>query len=104
MYFTACTSNTYGVNCTETCDCIASHTNNVDQTCDTVTGACDCESGWNGPRCEEDINECAENTHGCESKPNQGCHNTNGSFECSCELGYTKDVADNCVQSKSTVL
>ena len=32
-----------------------------------------------------DIDECAADTDGCD----QGCTNTDGSFECSCNSGYT---------------
>ena len=32
-----------------------------------------------------DIDECAENTDGCD----QGCTNTAGSFVCSCDSGFT---------------
>lgn len=31
-----------------------------------------------------DINECAEGTHQCA----HACHNTNGSYTCSCRAGY----------------
>lgn len=34
-----------------------------------------------------DINECLENTAKC----NQYCHNTNGSYFCSCQQGYKLD-------------
>ncbi|EGC35069.1 hypothetical protein DICPUDRAFT_152664 [Dictyostelium purpureum] len=36
----------------------------------------------------EDINECQREISGCS----QLCHNTIGSFECSCQPGYTLDV------------
>ena len=32
-----------------------------------------------------DVNECDESTDSCQ----QNCHNTNGSYECSCNAGYT---------------
>ena len=32
-----------------------------------------------------DINECAEGTHECE----HNCHNTIGSYTCSCRTGYS---------------
>ena len=34
-----------------------------------------------------DIDECASNNGGC----NQTCNNTDGSFTCSCDSGYTLD-------------
>ena len=104
--FSVCPSNTHGLNCAGTCDCVAANTKDATQTCDIVTGVCDCKTttggtpAWNGTRCEFDVDECATGTHGCESQPNQGCHNLNGSFECSCVLGYTRDNAGNCIQSK----
>ena len=36
-----------------------------------------------------DINECDQNMHGCDS--NATCTNTNGSFTCSCNDGYSGD-------------
>ena len=98
--FSACSSNMYGNNCSETCNCMAGHTNNADQTCDTVTGTCDCQSGWNGSRCENDINECRINTDGCEDHPNQNCVNTDGLFFCDCYLDYSRDVSGNCIESR----
>ena len=88
------------MNCSQSCDCVAAHSNDVTQTCNITDGTCDCLAMWTGTRCELDVNECEEGTHGCESEPNQGCHNTNGSFECSCLLDYTRDTAGNCVLSK----
>ena len=76
------------------------HTNNAVQTCDAVTGSCDCQSGWNGTRCENDINECWINTDGCEDHPNQNCVNTDGSFFCDCYLDYSRDVSGNCIESR----
>ena len=34
--------------------------------------------------CYIDINECVANTDGCD----QGCQNTIGSFQCTCDSGY----------------
>ena len=100
FFFSVCSSNTYGVNCAENCDCMDSHTNDTTQTCDALTGACNCQAGWNGTRCETDIDECAGNTHGCHSQQNEGCHNLEGSYNCSCFLGYQRDNSGNCVESK----
>ena len=36
-----------------------------------------------------DINECDQNMHSCDS--NAICTNTNGSFTCNCNDGYTGD-------------
>ena len=40
-----------------------------------------------------DINECVEGSHDCDVNAN--CTNTNGSFSCSCNPGYTGD-GTNC--------
>ncbi|XP_078370612.1 lactadherin-like isoform X1 [Oculina patagonica] len=40
--------------------------------------------GADGKTCE-DVNECTDNTHSCDHY----CHNTNGSYVCSCQFGYT---------------
>ena len=90
----------YGNNCSETCNCTTGNTNNADQTCDTVNGTCDCQSGWNGTQCENDINECQINTDGCEDHPNQNCVNTDGSFFCDCYLDYSRDVSGKCIESR----
>ena len=37
-----------------------------------------------------DIDECTVNTHACDHI----CHNTPGSYSCSCRLGYTLDQSD----------
>ncbi|XP_043927050.1 vitamin K-dependent protein S [Protopterus annectens] len=46
---------------------------------------CVCRQGWQGERCEEDLNEC-EDSHngGC----NQTCQNFLGGYRCLCENGY----------------
>ena len=36
-----------------------------------------------------DINECSEKTHSCDK--NATCTNTDGSFNCNCQIGYTGD-------------
>ena len=38
-----------------------------------------------------DVDECAEDSDGCE----QVCTNTEGSYLCSCFLGYTLDKDDD---------
>ena len=47
-----------------------------------------------------DIDECASGIHGCS--PDAECKNVNGSYKCSCKLGYSRD-GRNC-QGKLTVL
>uniref|UniRef100_A0A7M5XAK0 Uncharacterized protein n=1 Tax=Clytia hemisphaerica TaxID=252671 RepID=A0A7M5XAK0_9CNID len=47
-------------------------------------GVCTCKSGYNGNRCEKDIDECLR-------KPcDQTCKNLPGTYACSCRTGYKK--------------
>ncbi|XP_053408702.1 uncharacterized protein LOC123559399 isoform X2 [Mercenaria mercenaria] len=91
-----CSNNTYGVNCGTSCNCVRSNTVNPTQSCDHINGTCYCTPFWEGARCETDVHECLRNTDNC-TRENEGCHNTEGGFNCSCLLGYTRDSNDNCV-------
>lgn len=44
---------------------------------------CLCPAGYTGRHCEYDVNEC-ETEKPCD----QMCHNTDGSYYCSCRLGF----------------
>uniref|UniRef100_A0A452E444 Vitamin K-dependent protein S n=1 Tax=Capra hircus TaxID=9925 RepID=A0A452E444_CAPHI len=72
-----------------------------------ATFTCICKSGWQGEKCESDINECKDPVNvngGCS----QICENTPGSYHCSCKNGFVmlsnkkdcKDV-DECVLKPS---
>ena len=39
--------------------------------------------------CVSDINECNSGEHNCDA--NSKCVNTNGSFTCTCNMGYSGD-------------
>lgn len=40
------------------------------------------------------MNECRENTHNCSESKNEMCLNTNGTFNCSCQSGYSRNASD----------
>ena len=92
----ACPLNTFGYNCTGTCNCTTKNTSNSTQTCDLVTGFCNCLKGWTGSLCETDVDECATETHDCTTQSNTECNNIDGGFECLCVAGYQKNLQDTC--------
>ncbi|XP_072925215.1 neurogenic locus notch homolog protein 3 isoform X3 [Hemitrygon akajei] len=59
--------------------------------CDTnpVNGEaiCTCPSGFSGPACNQDVDECSIGANPCEHFGK--CVNTEGSFQCQCGNGYT---------------
>ncbi|XP_060576563.1 fibrillin-1-like isoform X2 [Ruditapes philippinarum] len=91
-----CSSNTFGENCTEQCDCVATNVENVGQMCDTVTGNCRCKSNWKGETCAEDVDECEETTL-CSEKINTTCVNTQGWYQCDCIKGFKENADGHCV-------
>ncbi|KAI6660245.1 Epidermal growth factor-like protein 7 [Oopsacas minuta] len=60
----------------------------------TQPDTCSCPLGWTGHDCSTDVNEC--NSNPCQQK----CENTDGSYSCSCHLGFYKqpDNINNCFQ------
>lgn len=54
---------------------------------------CHCFTGWEGVRCEEDMNECSRSNGGCEHE----CNNTRGSYHCWCRHGYRLSGHHACV-------
>ncbi|KAL3837614.1 hypothetical protein ACJMK2_022960 [Sinanodonta woodiana] len=87
----------YGNNCNNTCNCgIGS------KICDKLEG-CICKPGWQGPRCETDINECLLNNSLCPGK-HQTCINTAGSYLCICQNGYIRESNINVNECENPVL
>ncbi|XP_071963390.1 uncharacterized protein [Antedon mediterranea] len=46
---------------------------------------CDCPEGYDGSRCQHDVNECELYNAGCEHY----CENLHGTFRCYCSEGYS---------------
>ncbi|WAR05736.1 FBN1-like protein [Mya arenaria] len=88
-----CSNGKFGENCAQTCACNMTNTDS----CDKVTGNCQCKPVWNGTTCNEDVDECNMGGPGpCAVKKNTTCNNTYGSYECNCVSGYQED-ATGCV-------
>lgn len=57
---------------------------------------CQCETGWQGKRCAQDVNECAifaGTDQGCQNGAT--CQNTLGGYSCLCAPGY---VGTHCLR------
>ncbi|XP_059160048.1 mucin-like protein [Physella acuta] len=83
-----CQGNTYGYNCSNTCQCKGRAVR-----CDNVKG-CICQSNWKGETCETDVDECASKPDVCPA--DQKCTNTEGSYTCDCPVGY-EDINGTCI-------
>ena len=53
--------------------------------------SCSCQPGYMGPLCEQDVDECLDDTVMCV---NGTCVNTAGSFNCDCNDGYEGDLCE----------
>ncbi|DBA95832.1 TPA: hypothetical protein ACH3X1_001379 [Trebouxia sp. C0004] len=59
-------------------------------------------TGFEGPKCNVDINECLRQTMQCA--PNAGCINTEGGYNCTCWPGYTGDGEVSCTPSSQLLM
>ncbi|XP_039485939.1 cubilin homolog [Drosophila santomea] len=64
---------------------------------------CDCPAGWEGPTCEDDVDECfvLSATYRNECQNNGQCINIPGSYRCRCRKGFT---GTNCRLRHNTCL
>ncbi|KAH9496285.1 hypothetical protein Btru_018007, partial [Bulinus truncatus] len=72
--------------CNGTCNCVQENSRH----CNVLTGQCVCKTGWTGPDCSVDVDECLDLP--CTNYSQ--CVNLNGSYECNCLNGLTK-IADS---------
>ncbi|CAL1540486.1 unnamed protein product, partial [Lymnaea stagnalis] len=79
-----CSEGFFGSSCLSHCQC------GPHMTCDNVNGSCKCLPAWSGDGCETDVDECASETHNCDPSKHQVCRNTNGGFDCNCDIGHMK--------------
>ena len=52
---------------------------------------CQCDAGWTGKLCDEELDECASDPCGIGV-----CVDLDGSFECTCSVGIEKDETGKC--------
>ena len=86
LWFTdsECDNGHYGTDCSTACSC---HPGNT-ESCDKVTGKCNCTNGWTGVNCTKDIDECNDTTNAiCPT--NSECENLNGTYRCICNDGFS---------------
>ena len=48
---------------------------------------CHCDSGWQGPSCDQDLDECLQENNPCQNGGE--CLNSEGGFQCRCPRGFT---------------
>ncbi|XP_053385745.1 fibrillin-1-like [Mercenaria mercenaria] len=99
----ACSSNTFGKDCSTKCSCNVEHSANKTQTCDIVTGQCKCLPNWQGDNCNNDINECDDSLK-CKNEENKECRNTIGWYTCECINGYKEYPNGKCVKNEPIMI
>ncbi|XP_019616866.1 PREDICTED: complement component C1q receptor-like [Branchiostoma belcheri] len=62
------------------------------------TNVCECEPGWEGHDCSQDVDECWYETHACH----HNCHNNDGCYTCSCDDGFHLINSTHCVSSPTS--
>ena len=78
-----CDQWTYGTDCASNCTCVVANS----EACNATSGDCTCKSGWEGSDCGTNIDECSNiATYSCPT--NSACVDTNGSYVCSCNVGF----------------
>ncbi len=82
-----CPAGTWGSECSGLCNCLDAST-----VCDGALGCLACPDGWDGPACDQDIDECLQNV--CQQHTT--CVNIEGDFRCDCDTGYTLYTKTEC--------
>ncbi|XP_071123176.1 anterior pharynx in excess protein 1-like [Mytilus edulis] len=80
-----CNPNYYGRGCDIYCVPSSKYT------CNRITGAKRCTSGWTGPDCHIKKNACVSAP--CKNKST--CYSTKGTYRCVCNDGYTGKFSDH---------
>ncbi|OCT80638.1 hypothetical protein XELAEV_18027451mg [Xenopus laevis] len=100
-YSCNCLPGYNGTNCTDINECETNNACPMNSTCNNTIGSyiCNCKTGYSGVNCT-DIDECADSLNNCDidecknnstnCTANSTCMNTNGSFSCECNNGFTK--------------
>lgn len=89
--FAECPQEYFGYNCSIACTCNKLNTD----VCDSVNGSCTCLDGWTGSTCNDDIDECKdESLYTCGDHTQ--CDNIDGSYICTCDVGYVSIGGGQC--------
>ncbi|KAK6970572.1 mucin-like protein [Biomphalaria glabrata] len=87
-----CDEGFFGSSCSQKCPCSV---NTV--SCNKTTGACYCKIGWEGAKCDSDIDECHLAANICNTTKHEICLNTQGSYQCLCNKGFMRTCSScNC--------